>query len=1726
MAWYDQREDISGRFTEYIDDISGQTRHTIDVRAAYAKPAKKPKFKDSIQVSRYLFVYDESTDTYFQAQFNPPNFPLFKGGMTPFHGDYIDVAPSPMFVQDEFGNWNFNTEETNSSIYHVAWTDNRDVSPPANGVWIDYSPPGSGCLGGAIPGMRNQNIYTSRISYGMEVGSMGNAKPLTINRAFAVTVKNTTDEMKSFRLVVADNQASFLEFNELYELDVTIAPFSSISRPVFVLPIGSVSIRIDVFEIDAPGGSEIPGGLNSFVILNPDQTNPDIEDPDAGPGNVENFEIHNPNIANPNIANWTVLNPNIANPNIANPNIANPNIANPNIANPNIANPNIANPNIANPNIANPNIANPNIANPNIANASLEGSNITDVEWTVTNQGNTTSSYTFKSFANQAPPEGLFLQLLIYKVHYTPGTDFFASDSCALKKVPHHELLANITNPNIANPNIANPNIANPNIANPNIANASFSVAPGEEVIVNLRLVDPPDASGMASISARTMAIENFVDSLGGGVTSHSANSGDKIPPADASILVIGTSSLPPGVVGELYPDPYPPEYAVLQALGGTGILNWSIISGSLPPDLNLNPVTGEIGGTLTAASIGTYTFTVQVTDSDAPPQSDTQFFSITVNATSAPLSITTVSPLPSAFEGMAYGTILEASGGSWPYTWGLAPGESLPPGLRIDGEWLTGTAGAVGEYHFDLRVTDDSGSSVTKPFMLEILPPGAQNQAPVFTESDPQSVTMDEDGSPTDFSLTLHATDGDSDPISWSISTPASNGTASVIGEGTSVTLIYTPNLNWNGSDSFGVEISDGRGGTDNLTVNVTVSPRNDPPNNAVPPTIIGTPGVNLLTADDGTWDDTTDLTPGTLSYTYQWQRADDAAGTNLIDIGGATASTYELTSAEINKHVRVQVTGTDNGEGLPATQSFTVASAYIHIVPQEPVFTEGDPQSVTMDEDSFPAPFSLILNATDAQGDPISWSISTPASNGTASASGIGTSMAIGYTPNLNWNGSDSFGVQISSIGGTDNITVNVTVRPRNDPPNNTVPPTIVGTPIVGNILNGSGTWNDSTDVAPGSLSYAYQWQRADDVGGTNLTAIGGATAPMYTLTLDDINKYVRVQETVTNIGEGLPTSQTATMASDYVFVTAPTFKISGTVYYSTGGLSGVTVKLINGAENPGSATPLDTTTTDGNGLYEFPSVSDGSYWIRADAPPESFFIDWTASSVIVAGIDVVNDIDLPKKLILDTPTSGLTIHDTTPELTWFSNSEAANYAIQINETNNWEPATETGNSNTNSYTVQTPLDIGMDYSWQVDAYDAVGHHVGTTETAFTFIIDYPIWMRLLTPESGSTVSTLTPTLTWDEIPQATYTVYLFSDEILVESEANILTTSYTVQQPLIGGNDYTWHVDAFSGSQHVGATETPFSFTTAISETGIQTTHLNPEALTPGHLVSELLGAQTNFTVSNILYTGSDFAAGKFEGGTGIVGFESGIILSSGRIDSVPGPNSSDNTGTSLGMVGDSDLDSLVLPLITYDAAVLEFDFTPLVSGEVTFRYLFTSEEYNEYANSAFNDVLGIFIDGVNEAKLPDGITLVSINSVNGGNPLGTDAQNPQWFINNDPSDGVPQINIEGDGLTFIFEVKFDVVVGLSDPVPYHIKLAIADVDDSVYDTWVFVEGSFVPAAGSLSTSPSIILMEKTGLFLDADNYIDTEGLMFADVQEQFLDKIRLTESRKEKKDVKKN
>lgn len=226
----------------------------------------------------------------------------------------------------------------------------------------------------------------------------------------------------------------------------------------------------------------------------------------------------------------------------------------------------------------------------------------------------------------------------------------------------------------------------------------------------------------------------------------------------------------------------------------------------------------------------------------------------------------------------------------------------------------------------------------------------------------------------------------------------------------------------------------------------------------------------------------------------------------------------------------------------------------------------------------------------------------------------------------------------------------------------------------------------------------------------------------------------------------------------------------------------------------------------------------------------------------------------------------------------------------------------------------------------------------------------------------------------------------------------------------------------------------------------------TGLSVSAASPTDLVNQILGS--GVTISNVSYTGSGDSSGIFTGDAGIIGFEDGIVLSSGKASDIVGPNSSGGKSTSFGNPGDADLDSLI-PGTTRDATVLEFDFVP-DNDTLVFQYVFASEEYLEYVNSNYNDVFGFFLDGVNIATISTG-EVVSINTIN-------HIKNSDLFRDNTSA----TIDTEMDGLTTVLTISVSVTPGST----HHIKLAIADAGDSSLDSNVFIKGS------SFSTSYQLL------------------------------------------------
>lgn len=250
------------------------------------------------------------------------------------------------------------------------------------------------------------------------------------------------------------------------------------------------------------------------------------------------------------------------------------------------------------------------------------------------------------------------------------------------------------------------------------------------------------------------------------------------------------------------------------------------------------------------------------------------------------------------------------------------------------------------------------------------------------------------------------------------------------------------------------------------------------------------------------------------------------------------------------------------------------------------------------------------------------------------------------------------------------------------------------------------------------------------------------------------------------------------------------------------------------------------------------------------------------------------------------------------------------------------------------------------------------------------------------------------------------------------------------------------------------------------------------------TPTTLAQSLAGA--GVTISNVTYSGANRGAGSFTGGAGIIGFGSGVVLDSGNVQTVDtdpacqkgveGPNScNEGTGggansTAFGTAGDTDLSTLS-GFNTLDAAVLEFDFVPQ-EANLQFNFVFSSDEYNDFSNSSFNDVFAFFVNGTNCALVPGTTDPISINTINNGNPNGdTTPHNANLFRDNvRPS---PTIDTEMDGLTTVLTCSATVNAGQSN----HMKLAIADASDSALDSAVFLQAGSLTSGGKISARGTV-------------------------------------------------
>jgi len=296
----------------------------------------------------------------------------------------------------------------------------------------------------------------------------------------------------------------------------------------------------------------------------------------------------------------------------------------------------------------------------------------------------------------------------------------------------------------------------------------------------------------------------------------------------------------------------------------------------------------------------------------------------------------------------------------------------------------------------------------------------------------------------------------------------------------------------------------------------NVMIAAVPTAPVNTVAPSISGTPKVGLsLFANAGTW--TSAPAP---TFTYQWRQC-DAAGDNCADIAGATGSFYNPKAADAGLTIRLVVTASNGAEDASATSDPT---APVTRAPSMSVLPSISGNAIAGEAltasagtwAGYPAPtYAYQWRLCDA---------SFLTCNNIAGATGSTYTVAVGDIGSA-----IRVAVTATNSAGSSSASSNQTAVVTGAPPVNTAPPSISGTPVIGQQLTVSdGTWTG----AP-TPTYSYQWQRCD-AGGASCLDISGATTSTYTLVSADLDMTIRVTVNGTNaVGNSSATSsQTASI------------------------------------------------------------------------------------------------------------------------------------------------------------------------------------------------------------------------------------------------------------------------------------------------------------------------------------------------------------------------------------------------------------------------------------------------------------------------------------------------------------------------------------------------------------------------------------------------------------------
>jgi hypothetical protein len=279
------------------------------------------------------------------------------------------------------------------------------------------------------------------------------------------------------------------------------------------------------------------------------------------------------------------------------------------------------------------------------------------------------------------------------------------------------------------------------------------------------------------------------------------------------------------------------------------------------------------------------------------------------------------------------------------------------------------------------------------------------------------EGVITEED---TPVSITLIGDDPDGDALTYNVVTGPSNGRLS----GTAPKLTYTPQPNFNGSDSFTFIINDGTVDSVPMTVVIVVTAVNDPP----------TANDSCVTTQEDTYVSITltgcDPDGDALVYSVVKSPSDgelSGTGPNLYYAPSENFNGSDSFTFKVNDGTTDSAEATVSIKLLPVNDAPTASYAGTIFRESPPVARD---DNVATDEDS---PVSIKLAGYDANEDELTYTIVTSPSHGKLS----GTAPNVSYTPNPNFTGTDSFSFKVNDKTADSIATVSVTVMAVNDAP-----------------------------------------------------------------------------------------------------------------------------------------------------------------------------------------------------------------------------------------------------------------------------------------------------------------------------------------------------------------------------------------------------------------------------------------------------------------------------------------------------------------------------------------------------------------------------------------------------------------------------------------------------------------------------------------------------------------